>query len=101
MKALISTSIITASLLCLSTATIAEEQDGNQNNKRRGPPAFSVVDVNNDGLLELGEFEQHTLPRGDHARLFARIDADQNGQITEEEWTNHKPKRQKKPKNDS
>lgn len=62
---------------------------------RRGPPSFSALDLDGDGLVTLAEFEQHEIPPPDHRRIFRHIDSDGDGSITESELMNHRPPRRR------
>lgn len=57
----------------------------------RGPPPFSKLDLNGDGVMTLEEFKSHVIPHGDHAEVFVIIDTDADGVITEQEFTSHRP----------
>ncbi len=61
----------------------------------RGPPPFSSLDMDGNGLVTLTEFEQHDIPHGDHTTVFNDIDADGDGAISETELTSHKPPRRR------
>ena len=82
------------SVMCGSV--LAESCQGNSGSEgRRGPPPFSSLDLDGDGLVTLSEFEQHEIPHGDHSTVFSNIDADDDGAITETELTSHKPPRRR------
>lgn len=86
-----------AGFLSLSSAYAQPNDDeSQQRGERRGPPPFAKLDLDQDGIITFDEFEQHPIPRGEHAEVFSNIDTDSNGQITEQEWTNHKPPRPQK-----
>jgi Ca2+-binding EF-hand superfamily protein len=74
-------------LMVIFTQAQAQEQ----NRDRLGPPAFSSIDVNGDGEVDMDEFSQQTLPSGAHQTLFSHIDSDNNGVITSTEFKNHRP----------
>lgn len=81
-------------LFSVTSVSLANEQmngGDRQSGERRGPPPFSELDLNADGVLTMAEFEQHQLPRGDHASLFNRVDENGDGSILEDEWSSHKP----------
>ncbi len=70
----------------------------NQQEQRHKPerPSFTSIDLNGDGEVDIEEFSQHEIPRGDHQAVFSKIDLDGDGIITEQEFTDHKPPRPKK-----
>lgn len=41
--------------------------------------------------MTLEEFSQHEIPHGEHEEVFRMIDANGDGQVTEEEFLSHKP----------
>ena len=66
--------------------------DNDERSERRGPPQFSEFDLDNDGEITLEEFIEHK-PPGSAEEIFSHIDADGDGVITESELSNHKPPR--------
>ena len=82
-------------ILSMCVLTAATKTNGDERrevvDKHRGPPAFSILDLNNDGQITLDEFSQHDIPHGSHDEIFSHIDNDQNGTIDERELFNHKP----------
>jgi len=64
---------------------------------RQGPPGgdrpeFSTVDTDDSGYIDIDEFSAQTLPGNvDPETIFNHIDADGDGQITEQEFNDHKP----------
>ena len=96
LKTLLSAALV-SSMALLSIQAMAYSDDdsekGQERGERRGPPAFTELDLDGDGSLTLAEFQQHQIPRGDHETIFNHIDADSDGIITEEEMKNHKPPR--------
>lgn len=99
LKTLLST-VLASSLVLLSGQAMAysdsDSEKGQNRGERRGPPAFTELDLNGDGSLTLAEFQEHQIPRGDHETIFNHIDADADGVVTEEEMKNHKPPRRKR-----
>jgi len=85
--------VLASSLMLLSIQSMAasEGEQGQDRGERRGPPAFTELDLDGDGSLTLSEFQEHKIPRGDHETVFSHIDSDSDGIITEDEMTNHKP----------
>ncbi|WP_281560786.1 EF-hand domain-containing protein [Thalassomonas sp. RHCl1] len=83
--------IICSTLALVSSLAYSYAQDQSQNNKRRGPPPFSQLDLNGDQAISLEEFKQHQIPRGDHETVFANIDSNGDQQISEQEHLAHKP----------
>jgi len=79
--------LVVTFLVIISTQTQAQEQ----NRDRQGPPAFSSIDINGDGEIDLDEFSQYPLPSGDHQTIFSHIDSDNDGVITSIEFKNHRP----------
>ena len=88
-----------AIVLSCSSSVLAEK--GTENRRgHSGPPAFSSLDLDGSGAIDLNEFSQHKIPRGDHDTLFDQIDADGDGLIFENELESHVPPRHKKQKRD-
>lgn len=56
-------------------------------------PHFTDLDLNGDTFITLAEFKEKPIPRGDHETIFGHIDADENGEITPEEFESHRPPR--------
>ncbi len=76
-----------------------QSQAKERNNDRPGPPpSFSTLDLNADNEIDFAEFSQHALPHGEHKTIFAHIDSNNNGVISEIEFTNHKPPAKKNRK---
>jgi Ca2+-binding EF-hand superfamily protein len=69
----------------------SQVQAQEKNRDRPGPPAFSSIDINGDGGIDMDEFSQQTLPNGDHQTIFSHIDSDNNGVISSTEFKNHRP----------
>ncbi len=92
--------ILLLSMVFMSQAANAmgDEHRKGKRGERPKPPTFASLDVNQDGVVSFNEFEQHEIPRGDHATIFDFIDTNQDGQITEEELTSHKPPKHRKGK---
>lgn len=91
MKQIIKGSIFVFSLLVIFSTSVQAQGRDDERPRRGGPPEFSVVDLDSDGILTLEEFQNEELPYGDHTDLFSVIDADGNGEVSEQEWTDHKP----------
>lgn len=81
--------------MSLSLSAHAQERGG-QNMPKRERPAFSSLDLNSDGTVSYAEFEQTDVPNNEHSTIFGHIDADGDGVLTEEEFTNHKPPRRER-----
>lgn len=82
--------IFIVSQFIVSSSALASPNNG-QHNDRKGPPAFSTLDLNSDGSVTLEEFQQHSIPHGDHATVFNNIDANGDGTINQTELSEHKP----------
>lgn len=95
MKAQLKT-ILTLAVLAgfTSQAYAFDNQQGRGQKPER--PSFTSIDLNGDGEVDIDEFSQHEIPRGDHQTIFSLIDGDADGVITEQEFTDHKPPRPKK-----
>lgn len=87
------------SLTFASSITLAQGNNDHERPKRERP-SFTSIDLNQDGMVELDEFEQHDIPFGDHQTVFDRIDSNADGVIDEEEFTSHKPPHRRKSRND-
>lgn len=74
----------------------ADRDQARSEKVRRGPPPFAKLDLDGSGGVSLEEFQQHRLPRGDHQTVFARIDADGDGLISETELASRKSLKKKK-----
>ncbi|WDE11302.1 EF-hand domain-containing protein [Thalassomonas haliotis] len=83
--------IICSTLTFMSSLAYSSALEQSQQDKRRGPPPFSQLDLNGDQAISLEEFKQHQIPRGDHETVFANIDSNGDQQISEQELTSHKP----------
>ncbi|WDE05952.1 EF-hand domain-containing protein [Thalassomonas viridans] len=83
--------VVCSSLMLTSSLACSYAAEPSQNDKRRGPPPFSRLDLNGDQAITLEEFKQHRIPRGDHERVFANIDSNDDQQISEEEHNSHRP----------
>lgn len=62
-----------------------------QGKPRFHKPRFADLDLNQDTFLTLEEFKQQEIPHDDHDKVFGHIDADGNGEITEQEFAAHRP----------
>lgn len=78
-------------LVLVSSFVSAHTPDQSQQNKRRGPPAFSQLDINGDSNITLDEFKQHQLPFGDHQKVFSSIDGNGDLLISASELSAFKP----------
>lgn len=76
--------------------TKEQQQNQPQQSKRGSPPPFSKLDQNNNGVISLEEFSQHKIPKGKHSEVFSKIDSNNDGMISEKEYKNHKPPRPNK-----
>ena len=86
--------LIFSALVLVSASALAQRNsEGGERGGRGGPPEFSMVDLDGDGVLTLEEFMSEDIPHGDHTEIYGFIDSDADGQVTEDEWTNHKPPR--------
>ena len=82
--------------LFLSNQVLSENDKQRDNEKRPSRPAFTELDLNSDGRIELSEFKQHTIPQRSHEEIFGHLDANQDGAVSQEEFDNHKPPRRHK-----
>ncbi len=96
LKTLINITLTSALALGSAQALSYDDNEGKQNGQRKGPPPFSELDLDEDGLITLEEFKQHKIPKGDHETIFSHIDADRDSVITEDELSSHKPPRHKR-----
>lgn len=80
-------------LLAITMLMVIFTQANAQDQKRDRParPDFSSIDKNGDGDINMDEFSQQKLPRGDHQSIFSDIDSDNNGVISEKEFKSHRP----------
>ena len=90
------TSINTASATPVSDQEMKQRGNNEQHSKRRGPPAFSELDLDQNGSITLEEFSQHKIPMGAHSDIFAKIDSNEDGSISKEELESHKPPKPRK-----
>lgn len=76
-----------------SQAQSEREQDCAQRCKGHGfkKPRFIDLDIDGDSFVTLSEFMEKPIPHGDHETVFGHIDADGNGEITQEEFDSHRP----------
>lgn len=93
MKSLTAIALITA--LCIG---FTAQVDARNRENKPPRPDFSTIDVDGNGVIDLSEFSAQELPPGmdDVEEMFNQIDADQNGEISEEELTSHKPPRRQR-----
>jgi len=95
MKAQFKTILSLALLVGFTSQAYAfDNQQGRGQKPER--PSFTSIDLNGDGEVDIDEFSQHEIPRGDHQTVFSAIDLDGDGLINEQEFTDHKPSRPKK-----
>lgn len=86
---------LVASLLIISSLNCYSRDENSQDDKRRGPPQFSELDLDSNGEISLEEFKEHKVPHGSSEDIFMLIDTDENGVISETELTSHKPPQHK------
>ncbi|WP_339673936.1 EF-hand domain-containing protein [Dasania marina] len=92
MKSLSVISVLFIAIVATTTACAQQQEQGDdQRQDRRGPPAFTVLDLDADGGVTLEEFKQQKIPHGDHATIFNAIDSNNDGVISEAELKDHKP----------
>lgn len=97
MKAIFNVVLISLlAFLSIQVVAYSDDEQNQQRGERRGPPAFTELDLDGDGSLTLAEFQEHKIPRGDHETVFNHIDSDSDGVISEDEMTNHKPPRRQR-----
>lgn len=82
--------IITLSVLVITSATYAYER-GEREHSHPKKPKFSEIDLDQSGYVTLEEFKLKPIPFGTHEQVFHHIDVNQDGEITEKEFTEHKP----------
>ncbi|KPH64658.1 EF-hand domain-containing protein [Pseudoalteromonas sp. NEC-BIFX-2020_002] len=94
MKSLSAIALLT--VLCVTfTAQVAAKKEG----KPPPRPDFSTIDSDGSGGVDFNEFSAQKRPPGadDIQMIFDEIDADKNGEISKQEFKNHKPpQRQRK-----
>lgn len=88
--------VLSASLLFGAGALHAQSNDAqpqDQREKRHGfkKPRFTDLDLDGDSFITLAEFMEKPIPHGDHQTIFGHIDADGNGEITQDEFDSHRP----------
>jgi len=96
LKLLIVSSLVLASSGAMSLSNSVNDMDRESKGDRRGPPPFSKLDLDSDGLITLEEFKQHKLPHGEHENVFKHIDANEDSVISKQEMESHKPPRRNK-----
>ena len=83
----------------LSAAQISAASDASHEGNH---PRFDQLDQNNNGTLSLEEFKQRDMPphvrEKRQAYIFAKIDRNQDGEISPEEMKAHAPRHKKKGK---
>ena len=93
---LFSTSLIISSLLIIIMGQAHAKNGSHEKRERPKRPAFTSIDLNQDGEVSFDEFSQHKIPKGDHETIFAIIDSNDDDVIDEGEFDNHKPARRNK-----
>lgn len=83
------TKLMLAATLIISVSGFAQAEENRGERPQR--PTFASIDINEDGKVDLEEFSEHEIPRGDHETIFNSIDTDGDGIITSDEFDNHKP----------
>jgi len=91
MKKCVNVMIVLAMVVGVTSQSYA--QDSQERGPKGARPDFSSIDSNNSGEIDFDEFSAQTLPHGDHQTVFDDIDADGNGVISEQEFSDHKPPR--------
>lgn len=87
------TTIISIALLLSLNTAMAAERDGERPPPR---PEFSVLDANSDGQIEWEEFASQEVPMGTTEEAFQRMDTDQDGFVSAQEYADHKPPRRQR-----
>ena len=91
MKQFSALSVLAISLLTTAPACFARDHQG-------GPPQrpdFASIDIDGNGAIDFTEFSEQPMPEDMLQTIFNDMDADQNGEVTEDEFNNHKPPKRK------
>jgi Ca2+-binding EF-hand superfamily protein len=81
-------------LIGISLNLSAHAQDrGSKDKPEHKRPQFSSLDLDQDGSVTFEEFAKSEVPSDDYATIFGHIDANGDGILTEQEFSNHKPPR--------
>jgi len=91
MKHLSALSVLAISLLVTAPACFARDHQG-------GPPQrpdFTTIDIDGNGVIDFTEFSEQPMPEDMLQTIFNDMDTDQNGEVTEDEFNNHKPPKHK------
>ncbi|MCF2899890.1 MULTISPECIES: EF-hand domain-containing protein [unclassified Pseudoalteromonas] len=91
MKHLSALSVLAISLLATAPACFARDHQG-------GPPPrpdFPTIDIDGNGVIDFTEFSEQPVPEDMLQTIFNDMDADQNGEVTEDEFNKHKPPKRK------
>lgn len=91
MKHLSALSVLAISLLVTAPACFARDHQG-------GPPQrpdFTTIDIDGNGVIDFTEFSEQPMPEDMLQTIFNDMDTDQNGEVTEDEFNNHKPPKRK------
>ena len=91
MKHLSALSVLAISLLVTAPACFARDHQG-------GPPQrpdFTTIDIDGNGVIDFTEFSEQPMPEDMLQTIFNDMDTDQNGEVTEDEFNNHKPSKRK------
>lgn len=93
MKSLTAIALLTA--LCVGFIAHVDAK-GRENPPPR--PDFSSIDTDSSGTISFAEFSEQKLPPGvdDIQVIFDEIDADKDGEISEQELKDHKPPRRQR-----
>ena len=77
--------------LITTAGTLEAQVPGGASAVSPGPPPFSFFDQDADGAVTLEEFRRTPIPVGEHEAVFASIDANGDGKLTESELASHVP----------
>ena len=83
--------VVSSLITAQAIAQASEANMANEERKHFKKPRFSRLDLDGNSLVTLEEFQQKPIPHGDHEIVFAHIDANGNGEITEQEFDMHRP----------
>ena len=88
-KRIINSTLLAALLMAVSANTLAKASDSPCQSREK-PPAFEQLDKDQDGQITLEEFMRRPKPPL-MEEIFAKIDSNGDGVLTEEELLQHKP----------